>query len=140
MMMAAGYWQPRTGTKVCVHPMRERRARPCELIQIGGSPHDWFEGRSERCTLRVFIDDATGKLMRLHFFPIETTLGYMRALHDDILAHGVPVAFYTVSFVSMPRKAIQRQKPSSRGRRGNWHSMRPRQQPTGQGARGTRQP
>ena len=60
IMMAAGYWQPRTGAKACVHPMRERRARLGELIQIDGSPHDWFEGRSEPCTLLVFIDDATG--------------------------------------------------------------------------------
>ncbi len=95
LMMAAGYWKARKGAKVCVHPMRERRARSGELIQIDGSPHDWFEGRSERCTLLVFIDDATGKLMRLHFFPTETTLGYMRVLHDHILAHGVPVALYS---------------------------------------------
>ncbi len=41
IMMAAGYWQPRKGAKACVHPMRERRARLGELIQIDGSPHDW---------------------------------------------------------------------------------------------------
>lgn len=95
LMMAAGYWQPRKGAKVCVHPMRERRARLGELIQIDGSPHDWFEGRNERCTLLVFIDDATGRLMQLRFVPTETTLGYLRVLHDHILAHGVPVALYS---------------------------------------------
>lgn len=95
IMMAAGYWQPRTGAKVCVHPMRERRARLGELIQIDGSPHDWFEGRFEPCTLLVFIDDATGKLTQLRFAPTETTLGYMRVLHDHIAAHGVPVALYS---------------------------------------------
>jgi len=95
LMMAAGYWKARTGAKVCVHPMRERRARSGELVQIDGSPHDWFEGRSERCTLLVFIDDATGKLMQLRFAPTETTLGYMHALHDHIAAHGVPVALYS---------------------------------------------
>jgi transposase len=95
LMMASGYWQPRTGAKVCIHPMRERRARSGELVQIDGSPHDWFEGRGERCTLLVFIDDATGKLMRLRFAPTETTLGYMHALHDYIVAHGTPVALYS---------------------------------------------
>ncbi len=95
LMMAEGYWQPRKGAKVCVHPMRERRARLGELMQIDGSPHDWFEGRSERCTLLVFIDDATGNLMQLRFTPTETTLGYMRVLHDHIAAHGVPVALYS---------------------------------------------
>jgi hypothetical protein len=34
-----------------------------ELIQIDGSPHDWFENRGPRCTLIVFIDDATSALM-----------------------------------------------------------------------------
>ncbi len=95
LMMAAGYWQPRTGAKACVHPMRERRVHLGELIQIDGSPHDWFEGRSEPCTLLVFIDDATGKLMQLRFTPTETTLGVMRALHDHIVTHGVPVALYS---------------------------------------------
>ena len=95
IMTAAGYWQPRKGAKACVHPMRERRARSGELIQIDGSPHDWFEGRFESCTLLVFIDDATGSLMQLRFVHTETTLDYMRVLHDHIAGHGVPVALYS---------------------------------------------
>ena len=95
MMMRAGYWKPKRGGTVCAHPMRERRARFGEMIQIDGSPHDWFEGRGERCTLLVFIDDATGKLTQLRFMPTETTLGYMSVLHDHVLAHGVPAALYS---------------------------------------------
>ena len=95
IMIAAGYWKPKKGAVICVHPMRERRARLGELVQIDGSPHDWFEGRADRCTLLVFIDDATGKLLQLRFAPTETTLGYMHALHDHIVAHGLPVALYS---------------------------------------------
>jgi len=95
MMMRAGYWKPKRGGTVCAHPMRERRARFGEMIQIDGSPHDWFEGRGERCTLLVFIDDATGKLTQLRFMPTETTLGYMSVLHDHVLAHGVRAALYS---------------------------------------------
>ena len=95
LMIGAGYWRPKKGGTICAHPMRERRARFGELIQIDGSPHDWFEGRSEYCTLLVFIDDATGRLTQLRFAPTETTLGYMRVLHDHILAHGAPVALYS---------------------------------------------
>jgi len=95
MMIQAGYWRPKKGGTVCAHPMRERRARFGELIQIDGSPHDWFEGRGDYCTLLVFIDDATGRLTQLRFAPTETTLGYMHVLHDHILAHGVPVALYS---------------------------------------------
>lgn len=43
----------------------------------------------------MFIDDATGKLMQLRFVHAETTLGYMRVLHDHIKAHGAPVALYS---------------------------------------------
>ncbi len=95
LMIKAGYWRPRKGGTVCAHPMRERRARFGEMIQIDGSPHDWFEGRGDYCTLLVFIDDATGRLTQLRFAPTETTLGYMHVLHDHILAHGVPAALYS---------------------------------------------
>ena len=95
MMIQAGYWKPRKGGAACTHPMRERRPRFGEMIQIDGSPHDWFEGRSASCTLLVFIDDATGKLTQLRFAPTETTLGYMRVLHDHIRAYGVPAALYS---------------------------------------------
>ena len=95
IMIAAGFWKPRKGAAICVHPMRERRSKLGELVQIDGSPHDWFEGRSDRCTLLVFIDDATGKLLQLRFEPTETTLGYMHTLHDHIVAHGLPVALYS---------------------------------------------
>ncbi len=52
LMMAAGYWRPRKGSTICTHPMRERPARFGEMIQIDGSPHDGFEGRSARCDSR----------------------------------------------------------------------------------------
>ena len=94
-MIAVGYWKPKKGGKICNHPMRCRRACFGEMIQIDGSPHDWFEGRSAPCTLLVFIDDASSKLMQLRFMPTETTLGYMRVLHDHILLHGLPVALYS---------------------------------------------
>ena len=28
LMIESGFWKPRKGVRVCVHPMRERRARP----------------------------------------------------------------------------------------------------------------
>jgi hypothetical protein len=62
MMMAEGLWKAKEARKLEVHQMRERRACDGELEQMDGTDHDWFEGRSERCTLLVMIDDATGKL------------------------------------------------------------------------------
>jgi hypothetical protein len=45
------------------HQRRLRREVYGELIQIDGSEHRWFEDRGAPCSLLVFIDDATGKLM-----------------------------------------------------------------------------
>ena len=67
-----------------------RRPRFGELIQIDGSPHDWFEGRGPRCTLIVFIDDAMGRLTALRFAPAKTTRAYLGALRDHVLAQGCP--------------------------------------------------
>jgi transposase len=78
-----------------VHPPRERRPRFGELIQIDGSPHAWFEDRGPRCTLIVFVDDATSRLTALHFAAAETTKAYLSALRAHILAHGRPLAFYS---------------------------------------------
>lgn len=94
-MMAAGIWKNKSARKVVVHQSRLRRRQRGELIQIDGSPHDWFEGRAEYCNLTVFIDDATGELMALYFTPTETTRAYMETLSNYLNEHGRPVAFYS---------------------------------------------
>lgn len=65
IMVVEGLWKPKRAKPLKMHPIRERRACQGELVQIDGSDHDWFEGRGPRCTLLVFIDDATGQLMEL---------------------------------------------------------------------------
>jgi len=93
-MIEDGLWQVKAQRRARIHQPRARRAQRGELIQIDGSPHDWFEGRSARCNLTVFIDDATGQLMALHFTPTETTQAYMEALDYHLKQHGRPVALY----------------------------------------------
>ena len=66
-----------------------RRPSYGELIQIDGSPHDWFENRGPRCTLIVFIDDATSALMALRFVPAETTRAYMETLRGYLNDQGI---------------------------------------------------
>lgn len=94
-MLRAGLWKAKRGAGARTHAMRERRPRRGELIQIDGSPHDWFEGRAPRCCLLVFIDDATSELMALRFVDAETTLGYMSVLEEHVLTHGLPAAIYS---------------------------------------------
>ncbi|HZZ63121.1 MAG TPA: hypothetical protein VFE63_18465 [Roseiarcus sp.] len=40
-----GLWRPKRRRAKKIFQVRERRPRFGELIQIDGSPHDWFEGR-----------------------------------------------------------------------------------------------
>lgn len=93
-MIEWGLWKARKRKNVCVHQLRERR--PCygELVQIDGSPHDWFEGRGPACCLLVAIDDATSRLCSLHFEASETTAGYFKLMRKYIDAHGLPLATY----------------------------------------------
>jgi hypothetical protein len=90
-----GLWQPKQRRKKRVFQVRARRSRFGELIQIDGSMHDWLEGRGPRMTLIVFIDDATGRLTALRFAVAETTRAYVATLREHVLAHGVPLAFYS---------------------------------------------
>jgi hypothetical protein len=94
-MIAEGLWKARKAKKVVVHQLRERRACFGELVQIDGSPHDWFEGRAERCTLLVFIDDATGKLLQLCFVASESFFSYAQTAEAYFRQYGKPVAFYS---------------------------------------------
>jgi hypothetical protein len=66
-----------------------------ELVQVDGSEHWWFEDRGPQCTLLVFIDDATSRLMHLQFVQSESTFAYFNATQRYLEQHGKPVAFYT---------------------------------------------
>jgi len=94
-MISDGLWQSKRKKKSASHPMRERRPRIGELVQIDGSPYDWFEGRTAKCTLIVFIDDASSRLLDLQFHPTETTQAYMDSLKRYIKRYGRPVALYS---------------------------------------------
>jgi hypothetical protein len=65
-MIEAGLWRDRKQRRKRVH---QPRRRDCvgELVQVDGCEHWWFEDRGPQCTLLVFIDDATGRLMHLQF-------------------------------------------------------------------------
>ena len=93
-MIAEGLWLSRTQRRT-FHQPRLRRESYGELIQIDGSDHRWFEQRGEPCTLLVFIDDATSKLMQLRFVASESTNSYFEALDCYLKAHGCPTAFYS---------------------------------------------
>ena len=95
IMIAEGMWKPKRAKKPSAHQMRERRACFGELVQIDGSDHAWFEERGPKCTLLVYIDDATGQLLELWFVPDETFFAYCEASRHYFERYGKPVAFYS---------------------------------------------
>jgi len=94
-MSAAGLWVPRAQRTRRSYPPRERRACLGELVQIDGSDHAWFEDRGPRCTLLVYVDDATSRLMELCFADAESTFDYFHATRRYLERHGKPMAFYS---------------------------------------------
>ncbi len=90
-----GLHKPKRRRRRRIFQSRTRRSRFGDLVQIDGSPHEWLEGRGPRCTLIVFIDDATSRLLGLRFVPAETTAAYNATLRACILEHGRPLAFYS---------------------------------------------
>ncbi|WP_415750532.1 ISNCY family transposase [Burkholderia sp. BCC1993] len=95
LMTDAGLWIPRRQRPPKVYQPRARRACLGELIQIDGSDHRWFEERAPSCTLLVYVDDATSRLMMLHFTATESTFSYFEATRTYLERYGKPVAFYS---------------------------------------------
>jgi len=98
IMIDAGFWVPRRQRPPKVHQPRNRRACLGELVQIDGSDHRWFADRAPACTLLVYVDDATGRLMQLLFVPTESTPAYFAATRAYIERHGKPQTFYSDKF------------------------------------------
>jgi len=95
LMTDAGLWVPRRQRPPKVYQPRARRACLGELIQIDGCDHRWFEERAPACTLLVYVDDATSRLMMLHFTQTESTFSYFEATRAYLERYGKPVAFYS---------------------------------------------
>jgi transposase len=91
-LIGAGLWQPRR--RGSPHrEWRERRAHWGELVQMDGSEHDWFEGRGDRASLMVLIDDATN-WTHAKFFESETTAAAMTVFQEYVGYYGLPRALY----------------------------------------------
>ena len=101
-MIVDGLWRDRKQRRR-VHQPRPRRECVGELVQVDGSEHWWFEDRGPQCTLLVFVDDATSRLMHLQFVESESTpvqargrlFAYFQAARAYLEAWGKPIALYS---------------------------------------------
>lgn len=94
-LIKKGLWKVKRNKKIKIYQKRARRECRGELVQIDGSYHDWFEGRSPKCCLLVAIDDATSEILELRFEIHETVEGYMNLMKSYINKHGCPLAIYS---------------------------------------------
>jgi len=94
-MIRAGLWVPRRLRAPKIQQPRYRRACAGELIQIDGCDHHWFEYRAPPCTLLVYVDDATSRLMHLRFVLSESTFSYFEATRGYLEKHCKPLALYS---------------------------------------------
>jgi transposase len=94
-MIDAGLWVPRAQRPRRAHQPRHRRSSLGELVQIDGCEHAWFEDRGPKCTLLVYVDDATSRLMELRFAASESAFDYFASTRAYLERHGKPVAFYS---------------------------------------------
>jgi transposase len=94
LLKQAGLRQP-AKTAPPVH-RRRRLRRPAEgmLLQIDSSPFAWLEERGAKADLIGAIDDATGKVLFLHFRPSEDQVGYLLLLRTIAQRYGLPMSIY----------------------------------------------
>ncbi len=95
LMISHDIWEAKKIKRNRIFQMRTRRPREGEMVQVDGSEHAWFEERGPKCTLLVFIDDATGALKELRFAKSESIFSYFDATRNYIENHGRPLAFYS---------------------------------------------
>lgn len=95
LMINHEIWIPKKSKRKRVFQMRKRRLREGELTQVDGSEHAWFEERGPKCTLLVYIDDATSNLKELKFVGSESIFSYFSATENYLKSHGRPLAFYS---------------------------------------------
>lgn len=94
IMLDNGLWETKKLKKKRAYQLRERRSRKGELVQMDGSPHDWFEGRGPKCSLLHCIDDATGEMLAGIFATSEALWPYFMLIEQYLNKHGRPLAWY----------------------------------------------
>lgn len=73
---------------------RDRMPQEGMLVQLDASFHQWLDNHP-KITLHGGIDDATGKILALHFRPTEDQEGYFAVLEQILVQHGSPMGIYS---------------------------------------------
>ena len=76
------------------HPIRDPMPRRGMLVQVDGTPYDWFGGGDAR-VLHLAVDDATTEVLAGCFMPLECMRGYARMAERMVRRSGAPEAVYS---------------------------------------------
>lgn len=105
LLTEAGFKSPETHRKkhsAPVHRPRPRRLNEGDLLQIDGTPYQWFSWNGDNAyyCMQGAIDDATGKITALYMTENECLYGYAEVYRLTCMRYGVPRESY------MDRSAI----------------------------------
>lgn len=89
-----GYKSPRKHKKIKVHNRRKERSSEGELLQVDGTPHQFFYGDNKMYCLHGFIDDAPHKVTGLYLSENECMHGYLEVTRQTLKNFGMPLALY----------------------------------------------
>ena len=102
------------------------------MVLTDASRHDWLEGRGPQLTLVGFQDDATSQILAAQFqLEPENTVGYLRALHAMITAHGIPLSLYRDRHNILPAQRCALDAGRATFRKTNSYAFRPSPRRTG---------
>lgn len=77
-----------------IHLIRKPSECFGHLVQIDGSPHDWFDD-GNKYTLHLAVDDATSKVLAGYFTKNECLYGYFQMMKIMLIKYGVPLNIYS---------------------------------------------
>ena len=94
LLTSKGAKSPRKHKKPRNHNRRQERDSTGELLQVDGTPHQFFYGDSTEYCLHGFIDDATHQITGLYMCEHECMHGYLEVTRQTFKNFGVPLALY----------------------------------------------
>lgn len=95
ILNAAGLVNPHSHKAPRRRRCRSRMPQEGLLVQCDASPYAWLEERGPELSLHGIVDDATSKILALHFRLHEDLIGYLNAFRYMLDNHGVPQSLYS---------------------------------------------
>ena len=93
-LKSKGAKSPRKHKKSRNHNRRQERHSAGELLQVDGTPHQFFYGDTKEYCLHGFIDDATHQVTGLYMCENECMHRYLEVTRQTFKNFGVPLALY----------------------------------------------